>query len=1039
MHSVAFLLIGIVGSASISGMLAVFAWRHRSVRGATAFVLLMLAVMEWTLAYAFDLSSPDLAGKVLWSKIEYVGIVSVPVGWLAFALQFTDRGSWLRPRNILLLSLIPLCILPLVWTNEAHGLIWRSVSLVPGAQFQGWKATYGPAFWLFTIYSYLLLLAGSALLIWTIWRAPKLYRGQAGAVLLGTLVPWLSNLLYNVGLNPLPGVELTPIAFAITGLAFAGAIFRWRLLDLVPVARDIVFENMSEGVITLDVQQRIVDVNDAACRITGLTRDQLIGASSARVFARHANLTERFDLIQEASEEIITGEGADQRVLHVRLSPLRRSSGSIAGSLVVLRDITSGNQAEQALLQAKIAAEAANQAKSTFLATMSHEIRTPMNGVIGMTGLLLDTELTAQQREFARVIRQSGEALMHIINDILDFSKIESGQIELDAHPFALRECVESALDLASARAVEKGIELTCAVDAAVPVAILSDATRLRQILDNLLNNAVKFTEGGQVAVSVRSEFSVLNAEVAQQDIITQNPGLGQEEGSTFNTQHCLLHFSVRDTGIGMSEEQLGRLFRSFSQGDASITRRYGGSGLGLAISKRLAELMGGTMWVESAVGSGSTFHFTIRAQQADSDLPAYLGVASPALVGRRVLVVDDNATNRQILDAQLRSWRMEPVVAQTSHEALALLDRSSGFDLAILDMHMPGMNGLELAGAIHHRGATLPLVMLTSAGAQPRDAQGKLFAATLSKPVKPSQLYDALVGILAVSPSRVRDDAPPSHKRFDPSMAQRNPLRLLVVEDNPVNREVLLFMLTRLGYAPAVAEDGLAALEALQREHYDVVLMDVQMPRLDGFAATRRIREEFAPARQPLVIAVTANAGLGECEACLAAGMDGYISKPVESDHLIAALERAAVAGPTASDLVGVQPVAEITGSTCSVLEPTALRNLHEMLGERAPALLPGLIGSFFEHADQLREETRHDLCASHADVLKRAAHTLKSNCELFGATKLAELYRELEQRAVQGALDGTEELLAQIDAELEAVKCALSTLAAEPASAAA
>jgi PAS domain S-box-containing protein len=654
-----------------------------------------------------------------------------------------------------------------------------------------------------------------------------------------------------------------------------------------------IFESSAGFIVTHDFEGIILTANPAVAQSLGCSPEELIGKKMSEYLPAEfrAEYSTYLKRVRESQVDtglmrVLTKDGIEKIWLYRNL--ICEQAGQPAYVLGTGQDVTQRYKAEQELRRAhdeletrvvertielatanidlqkaKDEAEAATRAKSEFLANMSHEIRTPMNAVIGMTGLLLDTELNNDQRDFVETVRSSSDSLLTIINDILDFSKIESGKLELEQQPFSLTECIEEALDLVSMNASEKSIELAYLIEEQTPRDLVGDVTRLRQVLVNLLGNAVRFTPQGEIVVLVGSKL-LANGEYEFQ-------------------------FAVRDTGIGIPADRMDRLFRSFSQADASTTRQFGGTGLGLAISKRLTEMMGGTISAESEFGKGSTFYFNIKAPSAPASPRRYVNVTPAELSKKHVLIVDDNATNRQILSLQTKSWGMTSTVVSSGAEALEKINQGEVFDLALLDYHMPEMDGAVLAGEIRQLTQTLPMVMLSSgifANQRLTGTHRNLFAKFLAKPIKPSHLFDRLLELFSENNQPQKNIVAPNTQPVD-----RLPVRLLLAEDNLVNQKVAVRLLEKLGYRADVVANGLEAISALKRQTYDIVLMDVHMPELDGIATTQQICQTMTD--PPVIIAMTANAMQGDREECLAAGMKDYVSKPVKMEELAKVLER--------------------------------------------------------------------------------------------------------------------------------------------------
>jgi two-component system sensor histidine kinase/response regulator len=843
------------------------------------------------------------------------------VGMLAFRLPVPVEYDWPTVLLSLLAAIFASAIALFVVSREQMGL-FRAIlgsifmgSGIAGMHYIGMAAMRLPAVCQYSrvtvAISVALAMVISLVALWLTFH----FRGETksggwrkalSAVVMGAAVPVMhytgmaaasftpamsghGDLAYALSISSLGVVSIILVTFMVLGLTVLTSLvdrrFSAQALELESSEKRSrqILETSFDAFVGMDSHGRITDWNMQAEKIFGLARAEVMGESLPE---KIIPARQRDDYHQEIRQLLAQGQGA---AVHKRfeIAAICRDGREIPAEITIsavradeahqfaafVRDLSERKRFEQDLRDTKEAAEVANQAKSTFLATMSHEIRTPMNGILGMTDLVLDTELTEEQREHLGLVKFSGESLLTIINDILDFSKIEAGKLEMESIPFDLRESLGETMKALSYRAQQKGIELIFDVQAEVPEALLGDPGRIRQILINLVGNAIKFTERGEIVVRVEEQ---------------------SEEASATR-----LHFAVRDTGVGVPAEKQGRIFEAFSQADGTMARKYGGTGLGLTICQRLAELMEGSIWMESEPGQGSTFHFVIRLGVQDTPAARSVTVQpTPQLRDIAVLIVDDNFTNRRVLDGMLTRWGMLPTAVDSGRAALQALEvaKSAGhpFPLILLDGQMPEMVGFALAEIIHNDAslAGAMLMMLTSAGSSGDGARCRELgiSAYLAKPIRQRELLEGICHLLERSPEKKTGTLVTTHTLRE----DRNRRRVLLAEDNMVNQKLALRLLEKRGYEVIVVGDGQTALSELQNGTFDVVLMDVQMPTMDGLEATAAIREKEKSSGSHIpIIAMTAHSLKGDEERCLAAGMDGYVSKPIRTTELFATIER--------------------------------------------------------------------------------------------------------------------------------------------------
>jgi len=765
--------------------------------------------------------------------------------------------------------------------------------------------------------------------------------------------------------------------------------------------RNIV-ENLEDGYYEIDLNGNFKFFNDSMCAILGYERDAMEGINIRR-FADERNAKKIFDIFErllntgksvKSFESTIIRKDGNARVVELSVSLIREAGTEAIGFRGIVRDVTERKK-EEALTQEKMAAEAASRSKSEFLANMSHEIRTPLNSITGLIELVLDTELTSDQREDLEVVKAASFALLSVINDILDFSKIEAGRLELDEIPFELREFLGESIRILGIKAHEKGLELAYRVAADVPNRLLGDPARFRQVLLNLVGNAIKFTDRGEVVVSVENE--------------------------QVSRSGAIIHFSVRDTGIGIPADKQVGIFRPFQQADGSTSRRFGGTGLGLAVSSQLVNLMGGRIWLESEPGKGSNFHFSCSFKldpEAAHEKPLEPGVD---LSGKRVLIVDDNRASLEIIEELLENWKMSPAVAadaKTAQQMLSARDPAEPpFSLAIIDADMPDGDSFKLVIGINKQNSLhLPVIMMLAHSSVRSNPEFKDLGvrATITKPVRPSDLLESIKTALDLGESR--PEAFPEPPTL-PLPLEKQALRILVAEDTPFNQKFIRRLLNRWGHQAFIVDNGIKAVEAVMKQPFDLVLLDVQMPKMDGFEAAGEIRKLEAPSDRHIpIIAMTAHAMKGDRERCLAAGMDDYISKPISSEALHSMILEIVHAAEPPSDTAGERPL----------IDPKKLLDAFDNDWE----FLREAVGMLRTDYPPMLVKIKNAIEAADAAELRMTAHALKGMVGNFQAAAAAAAAQEIEEKGRQQDFSELEELFDKLTDEMELLTRALAEI---------
>lgn len=965
-------------ASGLALVLTFYGWKNRQKPTGRSFTLLMGSAFWWSFGYAQELNAHNVATQLLWAKLQYVGIVLCPIAWVIITSRYASMDKWLRTKRpyYLLTLLVPTITLALVWTNEKHGLIWSEINVVNLGQFQLLDVSHGWFFWVHSAYSYGLIFIGTYLITRRYFQADAIYRLQTQSMLIAIFLPWVSNLMYLSGLNPFPALDLTPFAFVLSGVIMAINLFRYNFLKITPVAYDTIVQQLQDPVFVLNAKGLIIEVNSASRALWPGDKNDVIGQPITKIPVLATVLCENEE--RPLPSEITIQQESQTRHYELSIQPIRTHTSQDIGKIVVLHDITLHKEHTKALQEAKETAESAAKAKSQFLANMSHEIRTPLNAVVGMGSLLAETDLTGEQKELLDTVVRSSDQLLAIINNLLDYSQMESGALQLEKRPFSLRDCINSSAAIIAPEALDKGLKINTHIPENLHDTYIGDAVRLRQILINLLQNAVKFTEEGSVTIE-----------------------------ANYHIENKLLQINIKDTGIGIPPEKQAQIFSSFGQLDNSMTREYGGLGLGLAISSHLCRLMGGEITVKSEVGKGSLFSISIPIQQTQTDTPHRFASTQPSLRGKRILIIAPNTQDRRQVALETRKAGMQVYVAGTIQEGLFWLKRPNAFDAAILDsILIPGEEPFvitQVQDVLQKQ--RISLVLLENENA-PYTGKPLSSPSRLAAPITATQVYNVLIGALTLKKQEEAKQkkatavsTTQTQAKNKADMAAKHPLNILLVEDNIINQKVATKLLQNLGYQPDIASNGKEGLEKATANSYDIILMDIQMPVMDGLEATAQIHKQFPPEKRPTIVALTAHAVEGDREYYLSQGMDAYLSKPIQVNALIETLYNCKPVQemPPANP----QTKAELPAEQKPFVSEAPLVNLdmlQKLMGDSAETFLADMLPGFYMDAEVLIAKIQESVEKNEGQTAKLAAGQLQSTAATLGMQALAQACQQIE-----------------------------------------